>query len=399
MKTVYASILVFLMAAGHASAATVQVFSSPDNSFSVLSGFLSEANSSVYLASYTFDSLEVADLLSAAADRGVEVIVMVEGGPAGGISGQESAVLCGLTGKGITIRSYKGPAPYMHAKYIVRDNSSLLISTENFGPAGFSYNPGYGNRGWGAVTDWGAAEFLRTYFSDIALTVVFPCPANSTPLYDRHAAGRAGLAESASFSGQQVSTFFSPDGSMDAILGLIASAGRSVYIEQLYARRLWKDGKESPLLAAVIERARKGLEVKILLDSTYYNVNPENKDNNNATVEYINGIAAAEGLDMEARLANLAGNGLKLVHVKGVVVDGSAVIISSVNWNYNSALRNREAGLVIHGNAAKYYEALFLRDWGGKSGPEAEDEFPALMALGFFLCLMVVAAFLAVLLR
>ncbi len=53
------------------------------------------------------------------------------------------------------------------------------------------------------------------------------------------------------------------------------------------------------------------------------------------------------------------------LHNKGVVVDDEKVLVSSVNWNEYSPTRNREVGLIIEGDVAKYYSDAFLLDWYG----------------------------------
>jgi len=47
-----------------------------------------------------------------------------------------------------------------------------------------------------------------------------------------------------------------------------------------------------------------------------------------------------------------------------VIVDRSQVLISSINWNENSAINNREAGLIIENeDVAEFYTDIFFYDW------------------------------------
>ncbi len=56
--------------------------------------------------------------------------------------------------------------------------------------------------------------------------------------------------------------------------------------------------------------------------------------------------------------------GLNKTHTKGVIVDRSWVLISSINWNENSARNNREAGLIIENcDVADFYADVFFYDW------------------------------------
>ena len=93
-----------------------------------------------------------------------------------------------------------------------------------------------------------------------------------------------------------------------------------------------------------------------MLDSTYGVKNEE-------MGEYLNGIAASENLNLEAKLIDNVMMGLNKTHTKGVIVDRSQVLISSINWNENSARNNREAGLIIENcDVAEFYTDVFFYD-------------------------------------
>jgi len=81
----------------------------------------------------------------------------------------------------------------------------------------------------------------------------------------------------------------------------------------------------------------------------------------------INSIADRENLPLNARLIDLSGSGLLKLHAKGVIAD-DAVFISSINWNENSPVFNREAGLIIEdATIAGYFSSVFELDWEGGS--------------------------------
>jgi len=76
---------------------------------------------------------------------------------------------------------------------------------------------------------------------------------------------------------------------------------------------------------------------------------------------------------MEARLARLGPGYPEKVHNKGVIVDGDAVLISSVNWNENSPSFNREAGVIIENpDTGAYFSEVFTADWED-AGPLSDD--------------------------
>jgi PKD repeat protein len=151
---------------------------------------------------------------------------------------------------------------------------------------------------------------------------------------------------------------------------MLESASGRVLVQEFYIYKHWGDRSTGSVgttpnlyLESVIDAARRGCQVRVLLDSTYYNVDEDDPIDNDNTVDYINGIAAAEGLDMEAKLVNLDEHGFDKVHNKGLVADDS-VLISSINWNLNSVTRNRESGIIIeNAEAADYFAAIFDHDW------------------------------------
>jgi phosphatidylserine/phosphatidylglycerophosphate/cardiolipin synthase-like enzyme len=92
-----------------------------------------------------------------------------------------------------------------------------------------------------------------------------------------------------------------PDNSLhyETIIETINSAEKTLYIEQAYIRRDWGND-ENPYLRSAINAAMQGVEVKVLLDSMWYNTNEEN--DNDELCNYLNDLASQENLDLEARL-------------------------------------------------------------------------------------------------
>jgi hypothetical protein len=172
----------------------------------------------------------------------------------------------------------------------------------------------------------------------------------------------------------------SPDTSLNehsAIMGVIERADRTLFIEQNSIRRRWgkkPDDNETEgdvpnlPLQAVIAAARRGVAVRVLLDSTWYNVQGDEDRDNDDSVRFLNELAAQEGLDLVAKVINLEATALEKIHTKGVIADPDSpdgeVFIGSINWTENSFKGNREVGVVVgHPKVAGYYAALFRRDW------------------------------------
>jgi phosphatidylserine/phosphatidylglycerophosphate/cardiolipin synthase-like enzyme len=102
--------------------------------------------------------------------------------------------------------------------------------------------------------------------------------------------------------------------------------------------------------------------VRLLLDS--YFDDPEQLRSNQATVDYVRTIAAAEGLDLEARTGNPTAGG---IHAKLVLVRLGGqywAAVGSLNGGETSHKLNREVVLMVEQRAI--YERLYSvveHDW------------------------------------
>ncbi len=347
---------------------TVTAFSSPDSSGEVVRQALASGKESVYVNVYEFTSPVIAESLIDARRRGVDVLVLVEGGPVGGISPEEKTVLSAMNRSGIPVLSMvadgkmKAPYRFDHAKYIIIDERAVLVTSENFKGSGIPPAGYRGNRGWGVICeDPGLAAYYTTVFtSDIRNRYVIPAgytegPSEVLPTETYHPEFPA-----RSFSGATVTPVISPDTSY-LITELINSAKETIAIEQAYITNE-SESSLNPYLAAAINASRRGVHVRVLLDSYWYNTGDEKDNDEMAAV--INRIAAAENLPIEARCAELKMNNIEKIHNKGVVVDDESVLVSSINWNSNSPNFNREAGVIIHHDGvARYFREIFDDDW------------------------------------
>lgn len=373
-------VLLFLFFCGTVSgevfnAGDVTTFVSPDSSYSQLALFIDDAASSLYVNVYTFDSPLIADKIVEAHERGVDVVVLVDGSPVGGISESEWTVLNNMSGSGIPVYLWRHlDSGVNHAKYIVADNLTVLVSTENFGATGFPKDGVFGNRGWGVIVSGAsAAYFAELFFDDLERGERINFAGESPLEFYPEADGYRPRFEPEVFYGNfTVVPVVAPENAVDAILNLIDSATSSLYVEEFYVYTYWGSKRKgyvpNPFLEASIEAARRGVEVKILLDSTWYNIEEDDPKSNLKTVQYVNNIAKEDGLNLEARLVDLDSTGFKKLHAKGVVVDNNTVFVSSVNWNERSPTKNREVGVIIYGPPAEYFAEVFLADWDGGGG-------------------------------
>jgi len=354
------------------------VFAAPDVSREVLEEAIAIAETELLINVYEFADPGIAEDITATLDDGVTVTVLLEGGPVGGISAEEKGVAATLRERGAAVYTMETTDDaharyrYDHAKYLIADRKAVLVVSENFKESGFPEQGETGNRGWGVlITDPAVADyFAEVFIADCSGGDCVPfAPSGILP---DETPGDAYHPEFGTqpFSGATVTPVLAPDTAF-LIPGMIDGAAHSVDIQQAYISN-WTKNTPNPYLEAAVDAARRGVTVRILLDSYWFNTEGEN--DNDEMAARINAVAETEGLPLEARLARLGPGYPEKVHNKGVIVDGDTVLISSVNWNENSPSFNREAGVIIENpEAGTYFSAVFATDWDD-AGALADDD-------------------------
>ena len=365
---------------------TAHVFTSPDSSFDEVTRVIDSAEESLYICSYEFNNTEIAKHLIFAQKRGVDVRVLLEGGPVDKISEESHFIASEIARAGgkvyfmIGNKTVHDRYKYIHSKYILADNKTTLITTENFKYTGIPKDNSFGNRGWGIVIE---NADVTSYFVDVFEDDFSGDDLSEPKSFDGHikeveipTGDYEAIFSSKTISGDfTIIPVIAPDTALinETVLGLINSAEKSIYIEQNYVHTKW--GNDPNLyLEAVIDAARRGCEVKILLDNSWYNT-----DLNSECLFYLNSLAEDENLDMEVRLVRDDLHIDKL-HTKGVIVDSNKTFISSINWNKNSPTQNREVGvIVVNPDVASYFSDVFMYDW--KSVNNSDESTSVIFAL------------------
>lgn len=389
--------------------AKVMATSSPDNSYGALIDAIRSARRELRVRIYEMTNPKIVEEIVKARLRGVKVWIFLEGSPVGGIPDQERWLVDRAARAGCIVHFLATPKGsrlkpryrFDHSKYILVDDRLAVIGSENYGRTGVPVFNSFGNRGWMVHVEnptfvkqlrevWDHDH--RSTMADVLSIDASPTDAYGLPyrdpsfvpdeeldrgLYDRPAAPV--VADEV----MDLELVLSPDTSLNehsALLGMIERAKRTLYVEQNSIRRRWgrkedssdpssearDDAENTPNLAlqAVVAAARRGVQVRVLLDSTWYNVQGDEDRDNDDTVAWLNELARKEKLDISAKVINLETAHLEKIHTKGVIIDDTEVFVGSINWTENSFKGNREVGVVI-GNKkiAGYYAKLFRRDW------------------------------------
>lgn len=116
----------------------------------------------------------------------------------------------------------------------------------------------------------------------------------------------------------------------------------------------------------MLEAGGRGIPVRVMLDGMYYNTDGDT--DNDEIVANINSMSKKDNISASARL-KLPDEYITKLHNKEVIVDMKYVLVSSINWNYNSPNNNREAGIFIKSEkSAEYFSEIYQYDWDGYSG-------------------------------
>jgi len=351
-------------------------FVSPDSSRPELLRAMYEAEKNLFLNAYEITDREVAEALCELHASGVHVQVLVEGGPVGGISKEEHAVLnrlnqCGTDVKQVGGGTVRPPYRFNHAKYLIVDERCVLVTSENIKSHGFPEVGKNGNRGWGVyLCHPEFASYMKTvFFEDFTNLASVPPISSYGQSYpdndesDIELRAYNAVFDRFAFTGADVIPVIGPDTTHE-LVSLIERATKTIDIEQAYISQ--NKGEWTELMHHVLDAARRGVAVRILLDSYWYNI--VNANDNDEIVDKIRRIAYDEGLPIEARLVDLRATNLVKLHNKGVIIDRNEVFVGSINWNENSPTFNREVGVIIKSpEMAKYFTDVFEFDWNPRS--------------------------------
>ncbi|MBX3013014.1 MAG: hypothetical protein KF832_15970 [Caldilineaceae bacterium] len=394
---------------GGTAEATVTLAVGPEGLYQPLATLLSSATTSLDLSLYTLEHQALAQIIADAAARGVRVRLLLEGSPPGGISDRQKWSVATIANAGGEVRylavaagaptGYRPRYRFAHAKYGIVDGRQIFNGTENLTYDAMPVatdTPVGGRRGFYLFTDatpvvatlqrlfahdWAAEHFLDHYPFTATHAKYGGPPADfvwpAAPVYPVLASP---FAQAVTIQATGYFTVVSaPENALRPDAGLLdlltqAGAGDEILVTQLYEHKNWGESVSNPVadpnprLQAMIDAARRGARVRLLLDSFFDD--PEALRSNRATVDYIRALATAEGLDIDARTGNptLGGIHAKVVLVRVGGRHWSAV--GSLNGGEISHKLNRE--VVVITDVAGIYSRLaevFAWDWALSPSP------------------------------
>ncbi|MCK4614863.1 MAG: lamin tail domain-containing protein, partial [Thermoplasmata archaeon] len=341
------------------STTDVTLFSSPDSSYKVIKDALENATSSVYIEMYSVSNRYLIDIVSNLSNKEIEVKAILQKNHA---SGFENDYTLGAAHSwytnGTSVYWASSQFRFTHSKFVIIDNQTIIIESANWVKTGVPVDPSYGNREWGVVVHNNtqlASNFLDVFKRDLNNGTMYNISDGEGELtsYNVYKGPYHNpfSAKRLSISSNSFTSIFSPENSSDEICNLLSSANDSIMVEQMYIYKDW-DGELSPFVDILTQKSQNGTKIEVIMNRYKDTIN----EHSNETAQYL--------LEYNVSVAWSNYDFFKAMHNKGVIVDRKHVLVSSINWNYNSVHKNREAGIIISNeDAAQYFERIFKRDW------------------------------------
>ncbi|MFZ9595564.1 MAG: phospholipase D-like domain-containing protein [Bdellovibrionia bacterium] len=411
----------FLLNAAPLFASPIQFAIGPDCNQSLLLNTLSAAEQSLLINIYQLDHPTIVQAILEKLTSGVQVRLILEGHPVGGITQAGKQAIDQIRDSMIRLNLGRNlesqnrfylmtpqrgqPRRYRfnHAKYVIADEKKVLISSENFTPTGHSSPGQKGNRGWDiTLEDPRLIEQLKTIFQidsenpndiqeltqstePLSLEIQPQTPLSSSGETSSPAAGQIQIGRA---TAQSIALITSPH-SLEEITTLIQSAQTSIEVQEMSLPLNWTAEKTSPrqlnpLVKSLIEAAERGVQVRILLnDETVFakpqkaGTHPETPalkaTRNEETCMLIRWLADCKHLPISAEILDNKKAQISYIHNKGFIIDGSKVLVSSINGTRNSLFFNREVAVLVESpEAASYFQQIFLSDWQMPLAPRIE---------------------------
>ncbi|TCR93238.1 phospholipase D-like domain-containing protein [Rhizobium sp. BK376] len=370
------------------------IHSGPDASWPQLGAFLSQTRKSLVVAMYDFGATNVADGVLDAVKNKTETmsLVLQMGGKVhtGDLTDYEAVA---------KIRQAKGdkfdfaPASVgktgifdsaYHIKVAVRDHTAMWLSSGNWQssnqpnispltkPADAASALRLYNREWHAILE---DEALSKLYEEHILRDLDD--AKATP--EAEVAAEPMVFLPADFAGEaleavqkpryfepitgereiDVQPVLTPDNYIDTVVPFIQSAKTRIFFQnQSFNTKTVGDGYRR-LLDALLEKQKAGLDVRVIFRS----FGSEDRDT----------ISNAKDYGFDSKTIRIQKN----CHTKGIIIDSEAVLVGSHNWTTAGTGFNRDASLIFYdAEIAKFYEEIFLYDWGRIGPAKINDNLP-----------------------
>jgi phosphatidylserine/phosphatidylglycerophosphate/cardiolipin synthase-like enzyme len=295
---------------------TAKLIVEPDDRETPFRQAIAGATSSVWVEVYLLTDTSVINTLEEAANRGVDVRVLLEMQPLGGDPTGPRRISDTLTAAGVHVKATNPAFKLTHEKAIIVDDATLYAMTCNLTKSALGGSSGATNREY-AIVDTNPDEVREAhdiFQADWDRTT----PTLSDP-----------------------NLLVSPVNARSGLVQLLQSARSSLILEE---EEMYDIEMEDQLIAA----AGRGVAVRVILPAA-----PADDPGANADVPRL--IQAGVQVRYSQTL---------YIHAKMIVADGVRAFVGSENFSAQSLDANRELGIVVADPAAlARLTATFASDW------------------------------------
>ena len=294
----------------------VQVFVEPNAGEHPVTNAIEGAKKSVWLEMYILSDRNVIRALEDAANKGIDVRVMLEPHPFG--SSSPTRTIDQLKAAGAKVEDSSPSFALTHEKGMIIDGTTAYIMTSNFSRAalgGYSSNSSYNNREY---------DIVDTNAQDVqAVTAIFQADWNRS---------------TASFNDPNL--VVSPVNSRNDLTALINSAHHTLLIEN-------EEMNDSSIEQALVNAAQHGVQVQVILPGS-------------SSSSYSQGIDTIKQGGVQVREDSRL-----YIHAKMFIVDGQKAFVGSENISTQSLDQNRELGILVSDQGVlTTLQQTFQQDWG-----------------------------------
>ncbi len=314
----------------------------------VVAAAFDEASASidVLLASVETEDDPVVDALVGAHARGVSVRVLLdESDFEPSITRRNSRAVEFLRARGIDAR-FDDAATTTHAKLAIVDRSTVIIGSTNWNHYALFEHRQADVR----IDDERVGAAFAEFFDRLWLAPSAP-GAMTLDGVDVPAAGPMVVALPDAGESTLYGGFVS-----DLLSHARASVHAVLYRVSVYPQ--FGDSATSALVDALVRAARRGLEVRLLIDDCSFYADSAKANLESAI------FLQQSGVEVRFDAPEIT------THAKLLVVDGETVVLGSTNWNYYSVEKNVEANvaLVRMPDVAATFESYFISLWNEGRG-------------------------------
>jgi cardiolipin synthase A/B len=299
----------------------VRVFIEPNDGDRVITNAIAGAKKSVLLEMYLLTERKVISALEEAAQRGIDVRVMLEMHPYGSGSVSPQETLDRLQAAGIKAQGTNPDFALTHEKGMVIDGSTAYIMTSNFTASALGSGSYTKNREYGII-DSNAQDVQ-------AVSTIFNADWNRS---------------SAQINDPNL--VVSPVNSRAAFETLIKSAHKTLLIEA-------EEMQDSDIEQAIVNAGQRGVQVQVILPSPSSSSSDSTGDSNSSGISAISqaGVQIKEDPHL-------------YMHAKMMLVDGQRAFVGSENISTASLENNRELGIFVSDQSVlSTLQQTFQQDW------------------------------------